>query len=72
MKEIKIKQDIIELEMKLSFQEHVIQELNDALLAQQERMIHLESVVSVLTKKLEMVTPSIMAAESEETPPPHY
>lgn len=67
-----IKQDIIELETKLSFHEHTIQELSDALMAQQERILKLETVISILKKKLEVVTPSIMAEEAEETPPPHY
>ena len=72
MTEMMIKQDIIELETKLSFHEHTIQELNDALMAQQDRISNLETVISILQKRLEVITPSITASESEETPPPHY
>lgn len=72
MNEEKMTQNIIELETKLSFQENTIQELSDALTAQQERISYLDARISVLTKKLEIATPSIIAEESEETLPPHY
>lgn len=72
MNEDKMVLSIVELETKLSFQENTIQELNDALMAQQQRISYLDAKIGLLTKKLEVVSPSIIAAESEESPPPHY
>lgn len=72
MNEDKMVLSIVELETKLSFQENTIQELNDALMAQQQRILYLDAKIGLLTKKLEVVSPSIIAAESEESPPPHY
>ena len=63
---------IVELETKLSFQEHLIQELNDALTYQQRK-------IDVLQHKLESMHGQIKAGlsddikpVSEEIPPPHY
>lgn len=72
MNEDKMVLSIVELETKLSFQENTIQELNDALMAQQQRILYLDAKIGLLAKKLEVVSPSIIAAESEESPPPHY
>ena len=63
---------IIELESKLAFQEHLTQELNDIVTAQQKEIMHLSIKFEQLRELVSRLTPSNIASESEETPPPHY
>jgi SlyX protein len=61
-----------ELETRFAFQEHAMQELSQAYADQQRRIDVLEKAVRELREQLELVLPSLVADESEETPPPHY
>jgi SlyX protein len=61
-----------ELETRFAFQEHAMQQLSQAYVDQQRRIDVLEKTVRELREQLEIVLPSLVAAESEETPPPHY
>jgi len=63
---------IIQLETKLAYQEHTIQELNDALTHQQNEISALKLKMAQLQELLSQQTPSNIASQSEETPPPHY
>jgi SlyX protein len=58
------------LETKVAFQEDTIQQLNDALVAQQNRIDRLAAMLEVLAEQLRTVQEpdSPMA----EPPPPHY
>lgn len=63
---------IVELESKLAFQESTIQELND-IVAKQETLIEkLQRDLQHLQEHVKSITPSNIASEEEETPPPHY
>nr|WP_314401369.1 SlyX family protein [uncultured Aggregatibacter sp.] len=63
---------IAELEMKLTFQETIIEELNQALIEQQFLIDKMQVQLRYLVNKLKDVQPSNIATQAEETPPPHY
>lgn len=63
---------IAELEMKLTFQETIIEELNQALIEQQFLIDKMQVQLRYLVNKLKDVQPSNIATQTEETPPPHY
>ncbi|MGF1685358.1 SlyX family protein [Photobacterium japonica] len=63
---------IDELEMKQAFQEQTIEELNQALTAQQFTVDKIQTQMKFMVGKVKGMEPSNMASESEETPPPHY
>ena len=63
---------IAELEMKLTFQETIIEELNQALIEQQFLIDKMQVQLRYLVNKLKDVQPSNIATHAEETPPPHY
>ena len=64
--------DIAQLQMKVAFQEDTIESLNRALIAQQKQLEELQFSFKQVVNKLRAIEPSNMAAEHEETPPPHY
>ncbi len=61
-----------ELETRLVFQDQELQALNDVIIRQQKQIDRLVEQVSVLKDKLQDMAPSLVVAQSEETPPPHY
>ena len=63
---------IAELEMKIAFQEQLLDELNQALVQQQFDMDKIQLQLRYLAGKLKDMQPSIIASQAEETPPPHY
>jgi len=63
---------IIELETKISYQDHTIQELNEVVTGQQGQIDQLEKNVNKLSEHLKAQTPSDLARPEEEAPPPHY
>lgn len=63
---------IAELEMKLTFQETIIEELNQSLIEQQFLIDKMQVQLRYLVNKLKDVQPSNIATQAEETPPPHY
>ncbi len=63
---------VTELETKIAFQEHTIEELNQAIIDQQFLLDKLQQQVRHLAEKLQGMQPSNIASRSEETPPPHY
>ncbi|MFZ7136549.1 SlyX family protein [Avibacterium avium] len=63
---------IAELETKVAFQEHTIEELNQALVEQQFMLEKMQLQLRHLAAKLKDLQPSNIASQAEETPPPHY
>lgn len=63
---------ITELEMKVAFQEQLLEELNQALVQQQFDMDRIQLQLRYMANKLKDFQPSNIASQAEETPPPHY
>ena len=63
---------IAELEMKIAFQEQLLDERNQALVQQQFDMDKIQLQLRYLAGKLKDMHPSNIASQTEETPPPHY
>ncbi|OOF41521.1 MULTISPECIES: SlyX family protein [Rodentibacter] len=63
---------ITELEMKVAFQEQLLEELNQALVQQQFDMDRMQLQLRYMANKLKDFQPSNIASQAEETPPPHY
>ncbi len=65
-------QRIVELETKLSFQERLIQELNEALTHQQRQLDILRHAVNTTCERLKTGLADVDEPLIEEVPPPHY
>lgn len=63
---------LAELEIKISYQEHTIAELNEVVTRQQSDLDRLRKDVAGLKAQFQALGPSNLASEAEETPPPHY
>ncbi|GAV19641.1 hypothetical protein MMIC_P0590 [Mariprofundus micogutta] len=63
---------LIELETKISYQDHIIDELNDVIIRQQQQIDRLEKAMKRLDEHLKQGSNSGLARPDEEVPPPHY
>ncbi len=63
---------LIELESRLAFQDHTLQELNDVIVRQQRDIDDLRRDLEALRAQLKALAPALVASRGEETPPPHY
>ncbi len=65
--------DMERLETKLAYQEATLQSLNDALIAQQARIDHLERLTQALLERLRRdESGGTLSASQQHEPPPHY
>jgi SlyX protein len=63
---------MIELETKISYQDHMIQELNDVIVSQQRQIDALQQQLVRVRDHLKSTHSSGLARPDEEAPPPHY
>ncbi|MDH4133806.1 MAG: SlyX family protein [Gammaproteobacteria bacterium] len=63
---------LIELETRLAFQDHVVQQLNDTIVRQQRDLDGLRRDIEMLRNQLAALAPALVENRSDETPPPHY
>lgn len=69
----KVEQRINDLEAQLVFQEDTINQLNDALVDQQNQLITLQRQLRLFAKKVQDMQPGdAVIPLSQEPPPPHY
>ncbi|SFN26183.1 SlyX family protein [Marinobacter pelagius] len=61
-----------ELEMRIAFQDEVINTLSEQVAKQEMDIRELWEAKRLLHKQLKDVSPSNIKPEDEETPPPHY
>ncbi len=66
--------EIIELQSKLSFQEQTINELNNALVSQQQQIDRLELKIQLLEDSLAEVEEQAgpLTGQGQQEKPPHY
>ena len=67
-----IQADIEQLQMKVSFQEDTIEELNSALIQQQKQLEDLQFKISHLVNKVNTLETPNSGSDDSEPPPPHY
>jgi Uncharacterized protein conserved in bacteria len=63
---------IVELETRVSFQERLIQELNEALTDQQHQLDVLQHTLNTMHEQFKAGLSDDTKPLSEEVPPPHY
>lgn len=64
--------EIIDLQTRLAFQDGVIEELNQAVLRQQQQIDALHQQITRLHSRLEAFQHEAMLPAGQEPPPPHY
>jgi len=63
---------LADLEVRLSFQERTIQELNEVVTRQARELERLERQVAGLRQQLALLAPPLVGRREDEPPPPHY
>jgi len=61
-----------QLESRIAFQDSTIQDLSDMVATQQKEIERLLLDVSTLQEHVRSITPSLVADQADEVPPPHY
>ena len=67
-----LEERLAELEMRLAFQDELINTLSDQVAKQEMDIRELWDAKKMLQKQLKDISPSNIRREEEETPPPHY
>jgi len=60
------------LEVKLAFQDDLLESLNRTVAAQQLQLDLMQEELRMLYQQLKALAPSHIATHEEEAPPPHY
>ncbi len=68
----KLENRVEELEMKLTFQEQTIEELNSALIQQQIDFRKITRMLENVASQIENISQDGQASKDVEPPPPHY
>ena len=67
-----IQEQVMSLEIKLAFQDDLVETLNQIVIGQQQQLDLLQQQVQLLYQQLKLLQPSNIADLAEEAPPPHY
>lgn len=60
------------LEVKVAFQDDLLESLNQVVASQQRQIDLLQGEVRMLYDQIKTMQPSLTAMAEEEAPPPHY
>jgi len=63
---------IIDLQTKLSFQDGLLEELNQVVTEQQHQIMRMESALEALRVQVKTLQIDNRSGEAKEPPPPHY
>ncbi len=63
---------IVELEIKLAFQEDLLESLNHIITEQQRQIQCLENSFTLLHQRQQNLAESIESTQEDNQPPPHY
>jgi len=72
MGEDNFEQRVAELEIRISFQDQTIQELNDVVVRQQRELEKMTRDLAQLKAQMGTLTPPMAGSQAPEPPPPHY
>jgi uncharacterized coiled-coil protein SlyX len=61
-----------DLEIRLTYQERTLQELNELVWEQRRFIERLEQELALLREQLKITLPSLVRAPADEEPPPHW
>ena len=67
-----MKNEIIDLQIRLSHQDNHLQELDKVIYKQQQELKVLQTKIELLEKNLRTLTEFNILTTTEEQPPPHY
>jgi SlyX protein len=67
-----MKERLVELEVRVAFQDQTIQQLNEAVTSQQAQIDRLVRELVMLKSQLTSLAPALVIPQEEEKPPPHY
>ena len=72
MEKEQLDQRVTELEIRLSHQEAILDELTSNSLRQQKLLDRMANELDYIKNLLKEAAPSVVCSPDEETPPPHY
>lgn len=67
-----IQDQVSNLEIKLAFQDDLVETLNQIVIGQQQQLDLLQQQVQLLYQQFKSLQPSDIADLAQEVPPPHY
>jgi SlyX protein len=67
-----IEDRLVDIEIKLSYQEETIRELNSVVCEQQKQIDHLESIYKMFASRFEDLSESLGGKPPLNEKPPHY
>jgi SlyX protein len=67
-----IQEQLSNVEIKLAFQDDLVETLNQIVIGQQQQLDLLQQQVQLLYQQFKSLQPSDIADLAQEVPPPHY
>ena len=67
-----MKDELIELQTQMSFQEDTVAQLNDVVTRQQQEIDNLKLQMEQLKKQMQEMVAGDVEGASDDAPPPHY